>query len=109
MAVRYSLLMVLVLALLSMDCSSSGSTLKQDTDEDEVSVGYGTQDRKTLTGSVSHIEADEALRPITRVEEMRERIPGVQLARSASGGLRVRIRGATSIYGSNEPLYLVTA
>ena len=97
----------LVLALLSMDCSSSGSTLKQDTDEDEVSVGYGTQDRKTLTGSVSHIEADEESRPITRVEEMLERIPGVQLVRSASGGIRVRIRGATSIYGSNEPLYVV--
>ena len=47
------------------------------------------------------------MRPITRVEEMLERIPGVQLVRSASGGIRVRIRGATSIYGSNEPLYVV--
>ncbi len=97
----------LVIALLSMGCSSSGSTLKEDTDEDEVSVGYGTQDRKTLTGSVSHVEADDVSRPIARVEEMLERIPGVRLVRSAGGGISVRIRGATSIYGSNDPLYVV--
>ena len=97
----------LVLALLLMGCRSSGSTVKQDTDEEAVSVGYGTQDRKTLTGSVSHVEADEELRPIKRVEEMLERIPGVRLLRSPGGGIRVLIRGASSVNGKNEPLYVV--
>ena len=43
----------------------------------------------------------------TRVEELfAGRFPGVQVFQ-ASGGLSVRIRGATSLRGSNEPLYIV--
>lgn len=35
------------------------------------------------------------------------RIPGVSVARAADGGIVIRIRGATSINGSNEPLYVL--
>jgi TonB-dependent SusC/RagA subfamily outer membrane receptor len=43
----------------------------------------------------------------TRVEELfAGRFPGVQVFQ-ASGGLSVRIRGATSLRGSTEPLYIV--
>jgi len=35
------------------------------------------------------------------------RFPGVDVRRTADGGIAVRIRGATSIRGSNEPLYVV--
>lgn len=97
----------LVLALLSMGCSSSGSTVEQANDEEVVSVGYGTQDRKTVTGSVSHIKADEEMRPITRIEEMLQRVPGVRLLRSPGGGIRVLIRGVSSVNSNNEPLYVV--
>ncbi len=35
------------------------------------------------------------------------RFPGVTVERTAAGGIAVRIRGATSIRGSNEPLYVI--
>lgn len=35
------------------------------------------------------------------------RFPGVLVTRTASGGVSVRIRGVSSFYGSNEPLYVI--
>jgi TonB-dependent SusC/RagA subfamily outer membrane receptor len=35
------------------------------------------------------------------------RVPGVWITRAPDGGIAVRIRGATTITGSNEPLYVV--
>lgn len=35
------------------------------------------------------------------------RFPGVEVSRSADGGISIRIRGTTSILGSNEPLYVL--
>jgi TonB-dependent SusC/RagA subfamily outer membrane receptor len=43
--------------------------------------------------------------PIEQV--LASRSPGVSIVRTADGGIAVRIRGATSLYGSNEPLYVV--
>lgn len=45
---------------------------------------------------------------VSRVEEMLEgRFAGVEVTRLPSGGIAVRIRGTTSVNGSNEPLYVV--
>ena len=38
---------------------------------------------------------------------LKGRVAGVTVARSSDGGISVRIRGATSFYGSDEPLYVV--
>jgi TonB-dependent starch-binding outer membrane protein SusC len=35
------------------------------------------------------------------------RFPGVTVERTSNGGVAVRIRGTTSIRGSNEPLYVI--
>ncbi len=35
------------------------------------------------------------------------RFPGVELRRAPGGGLEIRIRGTTSLVGSNEPLYVL--
>jgi TonB-dependent SusC/RagA subfamily outer membrane receptor len=43
--------------------------------------------------------------PIEKV--LMGRFPGVWITRTADGGISVRIRGGTSLYGSNEPLYIV--
>ena len=45
---------------------------------------------------------------VARVEELFVgRFPGVQVTRLAGGGLSVRIRGASTVVGSGEPLYVV--
>jgi TonB-dependent starch-binding outer membrane protein SusC len=79
---------------------------------DIVVVGYGTQRKRDVTGSTSSVKAEEiAKRPLTRVEQaLQGTTPGVNVV-SNSGqpgtGLSVRIRGANSITGSNEPLYVI--
>ncbi len=46
--------------------------------------------------------------PTARVEELfAGRFPGVQVFAAPGGGIEVRIRGATSVNASNEPLYVV--
>jgi TonB-dependent SusC/RagA subfamily outer membrane receptor len=47
------------------------------------------------------------LRPV-RVEHLLvSRVAGVQVLQLPGGGITVRIRGATSLNGSSEPLYVV--
>lgn len=42
------------------------------------------------------------------IEKLLEgRVSGVTVEQAAGGGIAVRIRGVTSFYGSNEPLYIV--
>ncbi len=100
-------LLVLVLAVYSSGCAASGGALTEDAAEEVVSVGYGTQARSAVTGSVSHVEATEELRSIQHVEELLKRVPGVYVDQAPGGGFTVLIRGATSVNGSNEPLYIV--
>src|SRR6267143_2871125 len=44
-------------------------------------------------------------RPIEQV--LMNRFPGVIVARTSDGGISVRIRGVSSFYGNNEPLYVI--
>ncbi len=89
--------------------SSSPARTSGEPDEEEVNVGYGTQSRDRMTTSVSSVSEEELDdRPVRQAEELMEgRFPGVHVMRTASGGFAVRIRGASSIYGSNDPLYVI--
>ncbi|HEY0175823.1 MAG TPA: carboxypeptidase-like regulatory domain-containing protein, partial [Pedobacter sp.] len=77
-----------------------------------VAVGYGVQRKSDVTGATSTVSAKEiAKRPLVRVEQaLQGTAPGV-VVQSNSGqpgtGLSVRIRGANSITGSNDPLYVI--
>jgi TonB-linked SusC/RagA family outer membrane protein len=77
-----------------------------------VAIGYGVQKKSDVTGAVSTVKADELVkRPITRIEQaLQGTTPGVQVV-SESGqpgkGLKVKIRGASSITGGTDPLYVV--
>lgn len=96
----------LSLALLA-GCGSSSST--RTTDDTEVDVGYGTQKKEDVTGSVSTLDTDDAdERQVADVAEMLQgRFPGVFVSRGVGGGLSIRIRGATSFSANTEPLYVV--
>lgn len=80
--------------------------------EEVVVVGYGAMRRSDLTGSVTSvkIDDDEAGKASTLDELLKGKAAGVQvLASNAAPGasVSVRIRGVTSLNGSNEPLYVV--
>ncbi len=82
----------------------------EDLDE-VVVIGYGTQKKSVVTGSISQVKA-EALegQPVTRIEQsLQGRTSGVFVAANAGqpgSPATVRIRGITSL-NSNEPLYVV--
>lgn len=80
--------------------------------DEVVAIGYGVAKKSDLTGSVGSVKADEFMkRPITRFEQaLQGTTPGVTVI-SNSGqpgqGMSIRIRGASSITGGNEPLYVI--
>ncbi|OQP52632.1 hypothetical protein A4H97_25260 [Niastella yeongjuensis] len=89
-------------------------TLEEDQDpmSQVVIVGYGSVQRKDLTGAVSRLTSkDIDNTPIARVDQMLQgRMAGVDV-KSTNGapgaGTTIRIRGARSISANNEPLYVV--
>lgn len=79
--------------------------------EEMVVVGYGTQKKKNLTGSISSVGSDELKNtPVTRLDAALEgRTSGVRVTSSSGApgaASTVRVRGTTSINNSN-PLYIV--
>ncbi|WP_111321049.1 SusC/RagA family TonB-linked outer membrane protein [Algoriphagus chordae] len=86
------------------------------TDEQEldevVVIGYGTARRADLTGSVAQVNSDElnAFPTSNVIQSLNGRAPGVQVIQNngaPGGGVSVRIRGANSIQGDNDPLYVI--
>lgn len=77
-----------------------------------VVVGYGTQKKRDITGSVSSINKN-AIKDLvlTSTEQaLKGQAAGVQMTQSSSapgGGASVRIRGGNSISAGNEPLYVI--
>lgn len=77
-----------------------------------VVVGYGTTLKQDLMGNVANVAGEEVeLQPVTTVEQaIQGRTAGV-LITSQNGKLGqamdIRIRGASSISASNQPLYVI--
>ncbi|MFY9160104.1 SusC/RagA family TonB-linked outer membrane protein [Aquirufa ecclesiirivi] len=77
-----------------------------------VVIGYGTQKKSDLTGSVSSIKTDQLMeRPATSLNQaLSGRMAGVQVSTNSGrpgGRTTVRVRGFSSINSSNNPLYVV--
>lgn len=80
--------------------------------EEIVVVGYGTQKKKDVTGSVAVVDKEElAQRPNSQVGALIQgKAAGVQVLSSSgkpSQGLNIRIRGTNSINAGSDPLYVV--
>ncbi|MDD4514974.1 SusC/RagA family TonB-linked outer membrane protein [Massilibacteroides sp.] len=79
--------------------------------EEVVVVGYGTQRKKELTGSVTSLKSGDIIKVATNsfTNSIQGKIPGVQINQSSGApgaGASVRIRGVGTT-GGNEPLYVV--
>ena len=76
-----------------------------------VVVGYGTQRRIDVTGSVTHIKGDELSKQpvLTATQAIQGKAAGVQVISSGEPGSspQVIIRGAGSILAGANPLYVV--
>lgn len=77
-----------------------------------VVIGYGTARRKDLTGSVSTVSTKDFNKgPLTSPEQLiNGKVAGVQITAPSgapgSGG-RIRVRGTSSLSGSNDPLIII--
>jgi TonB-dependent starch-binding outer membrane protein SusC len=77
-----------------------------------VVTGYGSQRREAVTGSVATIDPNTAnVGVTTNVNQMLQgRTAGVSITTNngePGSGVQIRIRGASSINASNEPLYVI--
>ena len=82
--------------------------------EEVVVVGYGTQKKSVTTGAISSVKAEELERvPNGRVEQtLQGRVSGVTIAQNSGqpgSSATVRVRGLTTFdtYGGNQPLWVV--
>jgi len=83
----------------------------KDLDE-VVVVGYGNQERKTLTSAVSTIAVDNIRSvPAAGIDQLLQGQAGGVLSTANTSvpgsGVFIRVRGSTSINASNDPLYIV--
>lgn len=80
--------------------------------EEVVVIGYGTQRKEAVTGSVASIDGN-AIRniPATNLtQSVQGRLPGVELTQTSTrpgSSLQIRVRGARSLTATNDPLIVL--
>ena len=91
---------------INLALSTASTTLDQ-----MVVVGYGTQRRSDLTGSVASVTPNVEQKPVLSLEQaLQGAAAGVMVTQASSapgGALTIRIRGGSSVTGNNEPLYVI--
>ena len=88
--------------------------LEEVTGNEVVVVGYGTKKRKDLSTAVSSISSKEinATPVADAAQALQGRVSGVTIVQNSgapggTGGTRIRIRGISSVNGTNNPLIVV--
>lgn len=106
-----SALRVLPVLMVPLACgtATTGGGEARGPEPERVEVGYGSQTRDQLTGSVTSLTAVDLERErVSRIEELLEdRVPGLMVSRRPDGSMSVRIRGTRSLIGGNEPLVVI--
>lgn len=89
-------------------------TLQDDAQalDEVVVIGYGTVQKRDLTGSVASVSAKqlEAVPVSSAVEAMTGKLPGVSITTtegSPDADIKIRVRGGGSLSQDNSPLYIV--
>jgi TonB-linked SusC/RagA family outer membrane protein len=76
-----------------------------------VAIGYGEQRQRAATGSVKAVDSSQfnTGRLVSPEQLITAKVAGVQVVDNPEpgGGISLRIRGATSVKASNEPLFVV--
>ena len=102
----------------SKEVPITGTTVNVNLEEenktlsDVVVVGYGTQSKRDVTGSVASVKSKDLENlPVTSFEQaLQGKAAGVQISAQngkLGQGITVRVRGAASVTAGSEPLYIV--
>lgn len=106
---RVSILIVLITGLVVGGCTTSSPARRsEDGDDETVHTGYGDQKKRTSTTSTSSVTPTQSNqdRATTLQDLLRGQTAGVRVERTGAG-VRVRIRGVTSINADTTPLYVL--
>ncbi len=94
--------------------STINVTLQEDVSalEEVVVVGFGTQSKQTVTTNIAKINADQigGITTSNFQNTLVAKAPGVQITQvngKLEGGVKVIIRGLSSVSASQEPLYVI--
>ena len=98
-------------AALAAGCGPTSQRLERPAPQDEVSVGYGTQNRHDVTGAVTSVSPTEAETRVPRIEQLLQaRVPGLEVLPLRDGTYTLRIRGSQALRGTiaeDEPLLVI--
>jgi TonB-linked SusC/RagA family outer membrane protein len=80
--------------------------------EEVIVVGYGTQSKRTLTDNISKLTSDDISEvPNPNFQNaLVAKAAGVQVTQTngkVEGGINIRVRGAASVSGGTQPLYVL--
>lgn len=80
--------------------------------DETIVVGYGTQRKKDLSGAIAQVKGDviNEYSTLSVANALQGRVAGVEISQlngQPGAGMQVRIRGANSIKGSNDPLWII--
>ena len=82
--------------------------------QEVVAIGYGSQTKKEITGSVSSVKAEDFNKGAFNSAEglLQGKVAGLTMSKDGGGdptnrGFSVQIRGAGSLTGSTTPLYII--
>jgi TonB-dependent starch-binding outer membrane protein SusC len=74
---------------------------------EDTQVGYGSQPRERVTGSISSVD-ERAIenRGSRSLVDLLDDVPGVQVMQGPAGP-KIRIRGSATFSGNDEPLFVI--
>ncbi|KGE14989.1 SusC/RagA family TonB-linked outer membrane protein [Sphingobacterium deserti] len=80
--------------------------------DEVVVVGYGVVKKRDLTGAVASVKSEEIMRTPTAnvMDALQGKVSGMDIMKSsgrAGANVNVALRGSRSIYGDNNPLYII--
>ncbi len=116
---RDAVLVVSQLGMVEQEVATNGRssiviTMKDDAlmMDEVVVIGYGVQRKKDLSGAIAHVDGDviNEYSTLSVAHALQGRVSGVEVSTlngQPGAGVQMRIRGANSILGSNDPLYII--
>ncbi len=80
--------------------------------DEVIVIGYGTSKKEELTGAVVSLKSEDIdkVQAVSFEQALQAKAPGVQVISSEGGpgsGLKVRVRGTTSLLANADPLYVI--
>ena len=96
-------------AALAAGCGPTSQRLERPAPQDEVSVGYGTQNRHDVTGAVTSVSPTEAETRVPRIEQLLQgRVPGLEVLplRLHDGSQELSFFSTISTFGTANDITL---